>query len=515
MKFRDNDIDQLKLDNINDFSKLILHHLCGKEYNPVSLDENRKKHLEKVLKDLSSGYLNYEQFNEVLLLLNQNRISRDFFNYFFLNGIVNSETLKKGITKFKGLSILNFGNFNFTYDRFSKMKKYDIEKYFGIYNLQPDTLERSYATRPNPIISLRKVKKEDTWHLGYLSKNIYDTEKEILDEYILKEKSDPKKYDEFKKILQVLKEQIIKNREIGNYNTEIYLIWDYIDVYIATSMRKNCEYEETYEILKKIFTDPRIKSSKLRYFDPTQSFCESNRDKGLIEGLMLKRAECTIYMIQESDTFGKDSELASTLAQKKPVIAFIPNYNKDNLCIKIKEYPLEYIKERIYIFKAENEFNDVDILNDLDKDLHQLNDKLDHYLKDYESYREEQPFSLWIDKDKQFKAQNPHFEEICDILARYTKKYWDSRARTLKDYHPLGMQIDLDSGVSNGVLIVREIDTCVKILKGILTNSLEFEIKHFDDGYTGLIEINSSCLYRMVTDNKLLTNSFWNFFYKM
>lgn len=514
MKFRDIDIDQLSLDSLDDFSKLILHYLCGKEYNPENLDENQKKHLTKVLNDLNSNYLNYEQFNEVLLLLNQNRISKDFFNYFFLGGIVNSETLKNGITNFRGLSILNFGNFNFTYDRFSKIKKYDIDKYFGIYNIQRDTLEKNYATRPNPIINLKKVEKEDTWHLGYLSKTIVDREKKIL-EYTLKECNDPKKYDEFMKIISVLEEEIEKNREIGNYNTEIYLIWDYIDVYIATSMRKNCEYEETYEILKKIFSDSRIRNLKLRYFDPTQSFCESNRDKGLIEGLMLKRAECTIYMIQESDTFGKDSELASTLAQKKPVIAFIPDYKKEDLCIKIKEYPLEYIKERIYIFKAENEFDDVDILNDLDKDLYQLNDILDSYLKEYELYREKQPFSLWIDKEKQFKDRYPHFEEICDILARYTKRYWDNRATILKDYHPLGMQIDLDSGVANGVLVVRDNDTCAKILKGILTNSLEFEIEHFDEGYTGLIETNSSCLYRIVTDNELLTNSFWNFFYKI
>lgn len=39
---------------------------------------------------------------------------------------------------------------------------------------------------------------------------------------------------------------------------------------------------------------------------------------------MLKRARCTIYMAQETDTFGKDSELATTLAQGKPVIVFCP-----------------------------------------------------------------------------------------------------------------------------------------------------------------------------------------------
>ena len=46
--------------------------------------------------------------------------------------------------------------------------------------------------------------------------------------------------------------------------------------------------------------------------------------EGLAEALMLRRAACTIYFAQENDTLGKDSELASTLAQGKPVIAFVP-----------------------------------------------------------------------------------------------------------------------------------------------------------------------------------------------
>jgi len=44
---------------------------------------------------------------------------------------------------------------------------------------------------------------------------------------------------------------------------------------------------------------------------------------------------------------------------------------------------------------------------------------------------------------------------------------------------------------------------------------LEFEIKHYDEGYTGLIERYSGSVYRLITDNELLTNSFWNFFFKI
>src|SRR5207247_1862494 len=84
------------------------------------------------------------------------------------------------------------------------------------------------------------------------------------------------------------------------------------------------EYQIVSQFVDEVFSCPRLKTMKVRWFDPTQAYCSDRIDKGLAEGLMLKRALCTLYLAQESDTLGKDSELASTLAQGKPVIAFIP-----------------------------------------------------------------------------------------------------------------------------------------------------------------------------------------------
>ena len=514
MQFKDFDIDQLNLNDVDDFSLLIVQCLCGKQFKPENIDESKRIIVEKIIEDLNSNYLNYEQFNEILLLFNQDRISEDFFNYFFVGGKLTLDIIKNGIVKFRGFSILNFGNFKFTYKKISKLKEFKFDKILGKYTFSPESLEKDYKKRPNPIISIKKINKENTWYLGYISSTLIKKESESL-EVTLKECEDPEEFEPFSHILQKMDIEIQENREMGNHNTKAYLIWDYIDVYIATSMRKNCDFEETFDIIQKIFSDKRIKELKLRYFDPTQSYCELNRDKGLIEGLMLKRAKCTIYMVQESDTFGKDSELASTLAQKKPVIAFIPNYEEEELVMKLKKYPLDYIKERILIFKAEDFFNDLKILNKLDIDLSELNELLDKFIKEYDEYRLSQQFSLWYGREEQFKDQNPNFQEVCKLLAIFTKKFWNKRAKTLKKSHPLGMQIDLSSGVANGVLVVRDINTCVKLLRGILTKSLNFEIKHSDEGYTGLIESYSGSIYRIITDNELLTNSFWNFFFKI
>src|SRR5437899_9296486 len=93
-------------------------------------------------------------------------------------------------------------------------------------------------------------------------------------------------------------------------------------------MRAANEYEEISKFCDAVFVHPRLKKLKLRWFDPTQAYCKDRIDKGLAEALMLKRAKCTLYLVQETDTIGKDSELASTLAQGKPVIAYVPTADR-------------------------------------------------------------------------------------------------------------------------------------------------------------------------------------------
>ena len=62
-------------------------------------------------------------------------------------------------------------------------------------------------------------------------------------------------------------------------------------------MRNSWEFKETYDFINELSGKKEIKKLKLRFFDPTQSACKNPRDKGLLEGLMLKRTLITIYMV--------------------------------------------------------------------------------------------------------------------------------------------------------------------------------------------------------------------------
>jgi hypothetical protein len=165
-----------------------------------------------------------------------------------------------------------------------------------------------------------------------------------------------------------LQDDIKELKEKAYNNTIIYLSWDYMDVYVSTSMRYKWDYEEVFEFTEKLFDDPCLKELNIRYFDPTQSFSYNRIDKGLLECLMLKRVYCTVYMVQFEDTMGKDSELAVTLAQRKPVIAYIPEISDINSHIqKIKKYPLDCFQKRIFYLLGNDIFNEDDFKKELKK----------------------------------------------------------------------------------------------------------------------------------------------------
>jgi hypothetical protein len=102
---------------------------------------------------------------------------------------------------------------------------------------------------------------------------------------------------------------------------------------------------------------------------------------------------------------------------------------------------------------------------------------------------------------------------LCRLIAEAERRIYDKRAGTLKRSHPLAIQVNLDTGVANGVLVVRTIDECARLLRGLLTNSLEFELEESqEDQMWYLKETISGCVFRVVTKDRKLTNCFWNFY---
>jgi hypothetical protein len=422
--------------------------------------------------------------------------------------------------------MLRFGNFERAYRRLAQLSTKDLENELGMYCKQPSDLQHELSQRPRKMLEIRKIPRDKTWCLGEISGERVNVEAEALEREInraRKGKSGFAKEElaEFKNKLVKMGKQVNDAQKQALANTDIYLTWDYIDVYIATSMRNKWEYEETYDFITAVFADQRLKQLSVRFFDPTQSICIHPRDKGLIEGLMLKRAKCAIYLAQESDTMGKDSELAATLAQGKTVIAYVPEYTIKDYSSKIAQFPLNFFKKRLLILDAEGVFEDQECMKKLVKFDKNFDKKIDSFLSELDRYRVEQPFSLWTKKEEEFKKASECFPVVCQILAIAECHNFNRRADVLKNRHPLAMQVDLLSGVANGVLVVRKPKDAAELLYRIMTNQMRFTCEHKNpapgktnrrEGYTILQESVSKSAFRVITDNKRLTNSFWNLF---
>jgi hypothetical protein len=428
-----------------------------------------------------------------------------FLRFFFGGGdaALPMDQLKEGVTRFKGFAMVCFGNFRFAYRRLSTIATSEaLREALGPCCHSCNDIDNAYARRADKVLDISLIAREDTWFVGEVTGRKLGEELAKFDRH-LKEHQELREDEQalaFGRRLAEMDAKFKTVQDVALRNTDVYLTWDHVDVYVATSMRNQWEYEEVFDFAQQLFGRPALEQLKLRYFDPTQSKCRTPRDKGLLEGLMLRRAGCTIYMAQEADTLGKDSELASTLAQGKPVIVYVPMIDSDEYATRVAERPLLYAKIRLHNLQASEIVDQVEGLPEL----------ADTFLNDFKRHRTNQPFELWTEKDNTaFKETCGYWPELCGKIAEAERLAFEKRALVLQKHHPLAIQLNLETGVANGVMVVRNIDECAELLKSILTNRATFNIQAETGGHV-LVEQRSGSVFRAVTDNEKLTNSFWN-----
>jgi len=413
-------------------------------------------HLDECLKivivDTGRVLLPIARFNELMLHCGRPLVSAWFFDYFFRD-IETLDQFEAAVERFRIAAMWLYGNFKFAHRALGmcsekeftglitqtepRLPEQDRQAFTEIEDIPDDELPMlGYISsgRVNAIAGIiteveRMVNDPpralDIWRgLGPLAPKFgealraFKFQLEIVGDYLVSEPA------ELPALLVVLKERqpqlmakLNRAQEKGRRNTHRYLTLPYLDVYVATSMRSDADFIEQHRFVKQVFEDPELAPLKLRYFDPTLSWVKSRITKGLVEALMLRRAKVTIYNAGDRETLGKDSELAATLAQGKPVIV--------------------YVREG----------------------------------------------------------------------AAY-----DSRAENYRADHPLGLQIALSTGVAHGIIVVRTAAQCARLLRRVLLHELQLEVRHEDGNYQ-LVEQETQSVLRVVSDDPLLTHSFWAFFH--
>ncbi|MBX7244743.1 MAG: hypothetical protein K1X53_04550 [Candidatus Sumerlaeaceae bacterium] len=415
--------------------------------------------------------IGYSQWNELLLGLGYDRVTQPFFVHFFKEGVINSKSeLEQGLVYFLRIAMLLYGNVKFAFKKLSRMDDHELASVMKpLRRKSPEVFKH----RNHPLHKGVQIPAEQTFYLGYL-----------VDGEIEKAVSEGRFPPDQIAAMRAVRDAARNN---GRINHATYLCYDHLDVYIATSMRLRHEFYLVHQFCQRLFQSTQLKDLKLRYFDPTQAYCDERINKGLVEALMLKRARCTIYHAQELDTLGKDSELASTLAQGKPVICYVPQIENE----------AEFVRNSIHLGEQlYPELSEREIVVNLMK----------QYCVEWAWEREE------IRKFISTPEAKPTPKLWNDIF-RSAKRMYDRRAEMLRDSHPLALQTNLTNGVANGVLVVRKVEQCAALVRAIMLNELRFEIvTGMAAGGMGLREEISGCIYRYVSGDQHLTNSFWNFY---
>jgi len=449
-----------------------IERLCGQK-------PTLHPYLDNAVCEFPKHGLGYSQFNELLLSLHLDRVTEGFFFYVFRTTHVRSLIyFRDCIERFCVKAIRQFGSIKFSFKKLSQLPIDQIRAVFAQLDARPDELLVRFKRRHLPLVSIREIPPNETYYLGYLVDKELDIRRNALEQTGLP----------LNEIAQI-EQRRDKARKIGTHNHHCYLDYDHMDVYVATSMREKYDFWNVHRFVKELFNQDELQELNLRYFDPTQAYCQNRLDKGLAEGLMLKRAKCAIYMAGETDTLGKDSELATTLAQGKPVIVYLP---------RLRDFG-EFKRTYVDVLMKEVYAGDDPIVVAL------------QFLKVYF------PDGPWVDHAiRQWigRIVNPTFDEILRKIFDKAQELYDRRAKQLLDSHPLGLQMNLDTGVANGVLVTRDVPQCAAVLRRVLLNELVFDIEEDQSGSLLLKEHDTKSIFRVVTRDGHLTNSFWNFYLK-
>jgi hypothetical protein len=495
--------------------------------------------------------LDCSHMNELLLLVHKDRVEGPFFDHFFGPDCTVGR-IPSCVAGFQRSALLLYGNFVFAYRTLSRIKdsKEFSEKLASICRDPKSEFEVLHARR-RKLLEVDRIDRDLTPFVGYLSmRNVpedlrsceflltaaraadleanWDRYSDLVQEMANRGECEPlleivQNYrriapeadlSDFRKflgesfeLLNRRKTEVQRVRARAAKNQDVYLTWDHMDVYFATSMRKAWEFTDLYDFIEQVMASEEFRDIGVRYFDPTQAYTDNRINKGLVEALMLKRARCTVYSVQDTDTLGKDSELASTLAQGKPVIAYVPDLNVDRRASQLfAEDPVTVLERMRFVLYADDQ-----LAERLTDEEYGLVSRVQDDLAEYCSKR------IWLSIPDDSAATRLRDNlgdgllDFCRIVARSEKAVYDKRAGTLKDSHPLALQVNLATGVANGVLVVRTIPDCAALLRRILLSEMEFALEE-KDGMWSLREKISGCIHRVVTNDRKLNNCFWNFY---
>ena len=90
----------------------------------------------------------------------------------------------------------------------------------------------------------------------------------------------------------------------------------------------------------------------------------------------------------------------------------------------------------------------------------------------------------------------------------------ESQSNFYRDVHPLARLIDFETGVAVGAIVTSNKKEVVELLRRIFENQMEYAVDQSKPGHFRLIEQITKSVVRIQTSDKLLRETFWNYYHR-
>lgn len=567
-----------------------LRELVGEPISTLNLDptviENVENEIQYLFTETLTSEQTFDKYNSILVFYGIRPVSKGFFDRYLGKEALNSmKGFDEAIERYLTDALRLFSSIPEAYERLNNrslretimpLENLDTEPYFKrttwdrikaipddklalLGYIAADKIDKENAEKEELVSFLKEVIKQKK-ELGVINVEKFTAKRRNKIDSLLRKYGSKIEHGVFSPLFQpdvdLLEREAArlapKNedeiQEIQKFqarayeNLANYLTADFMDVYVATSMRSEADFISVNHFVNSLFEETDIKHFKLRYFNPTQSWVEDRVAKGLVEALMLKRATVCVYMAQKEDTFGKDSEASVSLGQGKPVLVYVPRLYYEDGSIDSEKFGRLSEKELIELIirtddKLKTDIDEQDdqealhavLLRALFKRLssQQFTEIVKNHWADFDLYGELDDRLTKLEDEEIKKQTKAWMDNIIkgrssmiletDVRTTLTQTLiartmrFERRAKIFREIHPLALQVILSTGVLNGILVVRSIDSCSKLLKALIENKLNLKLKVDKDNYR-LIEKDTQSTIRVISRHKLIANAFLTFY---
>jgi len=90
----------------------------------------------------------------------------------------------------------------------------------------------------------------------------------------------------------------------------------------------------------------------------------------------------------------------------------------------------------------------------------------------------------------------------------------EQRRRFYQDIHPLSRLIEFETGVAVGAMVTDKLEDVSELIYRILENRMVYYLEHSKPGFLRLKEKLTDSVIRLQTNDKLLTEAFWNHYHR-